>query len=277
MDTITHGLSGFLIAEAGVGKKAGGMGYLTLVGASLLPDADYVAFCGGVEGYLRHHRGITHSLVGGIGVCVAAAVMISLVGRLRDWAFEGHERADGAGCTPVPLTYGMIFLLALLAFAVHIALDLTNSYGTMILAPFSDRRFALDWLFIVDFYFAGAAVLAMLLCAKFKTKSIVIARCALGALVAYVGLCAVNHHLAATRWKSKLRENSIEASKTAALPSALSPFNWDCLAVQGAKTHHASLGMFGKGWGELRTCEEPSGVPEFATAQSLESVKLFNA
>jgi len=37
----------------------------------------------------------------------------------------------------------------------HVLLDLFTSYGTMILSPFWNHRFAWDLLFIIDFVFNG--------------------------------------------------------------------------------------------------------------------------
>ena len=45
---------------------------------------------------------------------------------------------------------GAWIALAVAALLSHPLLDLCTSYGTQLLAPFSDRRFALDWVAIVD-------------------------------------------------------------------------------------------------------------------------------
>src|SRR5271168_4649566 len=63
MDPITHFLTGACIGRAGLNRKTA---YATLVAilAAEAPDLDVLwSFAGPVEG-LKHHRGITHTLIG---------------------------------------------------------------------------------------------------------------------------------------------------------------------------------------------------------------------
>ena len=67
MDTLTHALSGALLARAtaGIEKPALPLGRRVAIGAlvAAFPDADIVATWISPLSYLYHHRGVTHSLV----------------------------------------------------------------------------------------------------------------------------------------------------------------------------------------------------------------------
>ncbi len=48
-----------------------------------------------------------------------------------------------------PIWANLAFGVAIGMF-MHVALDLTNSYGVRCLWPFTSKRFALDWIFFID-------------------------------------------------------------------------------------------------------------------------------
>ncbi len=82
MDTVTHGLTGWLIARA-VPKEAGRKeATLAVVAGSVLPDADNIASLLGSEFYLRIHRGISHSFA---GVAVTSLLVALLLYRFGKW------------------------------------------------------------------------------------------------------------------------------------------------------------------------------------------------
>ncbi|HEX7054702.1 MAG TPA: metal-dependent hydrolase [Burkholderiales bacterium] len=64
MDTLTHALSGALLARAVVPQ---GRAVPRYVAAGFLacaaPDLDFAWTSGGMLAYIEHHRGVTHSLV----------------------------------------------------------------------------------------------------------------------------------------------------------------------------------------------------------------------
>ena len=146
MDTVTHGLAGWLIARSLPEKWKGGHPKTVsavVALAAVLPDADNVASLLGSEMYLRIHRGLSHSLPGVLAVSLVMALLFVRFGKLKD------RRA--------------VFLLALLGQFSHVLLDLLNSYGTQVLLPFSDARLSLDILFVVDLVFTGIIVAGLAL------------------------------------------------------------------------------------------------------------------
>lgn len=148
MDTVTQALLGATIAQTGFSQKLGrrAIGWGALGG--VIPDLDLLATLPmGTWGEFLYHRGITHSL--GFGL---------IVGPLLGWVVWLHyakkqqKRADLS--TPFPpgdrkMLKRWIGLFVLVLFT-HPLLDLFTTYGTQLLAPFSNRRFALDAVPIVD-------------------------------------------------------------------------------------------------------------------------------
>jgi membrane-bound metal-dependent hydrolase YbcI (DUF457 family) len=103
---------------------------LLFVVAANLPDADFLLLLLGSETYLLWHRGLTHSVLGLLIFPPALAVLAS--GLIRG------------------LSLRRAILVCEVAALSHVALDLPTSWGTLALYPWSNRRMALDWIFIVD-------------------------------------------------------------------------------------------------------------------------------
>ena len=69
-DNITHGLAAALLAQAGLRQRYGALATAALLVGSELPDLDALFELGGAVFGFVHHRGITHSLLGGAGLAV---------------------------------------------------------------------------------------------------------------------------------------------------------------------------------------------------------------
>ncbi|MBQ0719316.1 MAG: metal-dependent hydrolase [Gammaproteobacteria bacterium] len=127
VDPLSQALLGGVVAHAAAGRKLGlrAAGWGALAGA--FPDVDvaFGLFADDIA-QLQLHRGITHSLFFG-----------PVVGSLAGWWFW---RRDQLQAEPGPLwSWLAVFVLALLS---HPLLDACTPYGTQLLAPFSDARFA---------------------------------------------------------------------------------------------------------------------------------------
>src|SRR5262249_16238252 len=141
-DTLTHGLSGALLARA-TAPKADDPQALPLrrrlfIGflAAMAPDLDFVVSYLGPIGYLEQHRGLTHSLILLPLWAFLLAKLCSLVWR-RDRPWKAY------------------FGILAMGIGLHIAGDLITSYGTMIFAPFSNTRYGIGTTFIIDLWFTG--------------------------------------------------------------------------------------------------------------------------
>src|SRR5207248_11647343 len=143
VETLPHGPSGALLARATAPKDARPRSLQRRSAAGFFacaaPDLDFVvAFVGPVE-YLENHRGVMHSLV-----------LLPLWALLLSWVLAKILRE--------PRGWRALYGVTALGLALHIAGDVITSYGTMILAPFSDWRAQIGTTFIVDLWFSGIIV-----------------------------------------------------------------------------------------------------------------------
>ena len=142
MDSLTQAVLGATVGGAVAGHTLGRRAILWGAVAGTVPDLDVVAnpFLD-ASGALRFHRGLTH----GLAFCLWAGPALAwLVHRLDRWR-DARARSPGP---PVGLRpYVAVFVLALVT---HPLLDVFTVYGTQLLAPFSDRPFAIGSTFIID-------------------------------------------------------------------------------------------------------------------------------
>jgi inner membrane protein len=210
MDTLTHALSGALLARATAPRDASPRSIPRRVAAGFFacafPDMDFViGFIGPVE-YLMNHRGATHSLL-----------LLPLWALLVAWMLAKILRE--------PRGWRALYGVSALGIAAHIAGDLITSYGTMILAPLSDARFAWGTTFIIDLWFTGIILAGLAASAwQYRSRLPSIAACAV--LIGYVVFQAWAKNEAlefASRHAASLGRANAEIT---AYPRAVSPFNW---------------------------------------------------
>ncbi len=171
---------------------------------AMLPDADYALHFISDITYLRYHRGITHSV---LLLPLWIWLCYSLLPRRRHLS----------PCMP---------WLISAALAIHILLDVITSFGTMILAPFSDWRATLDLVFIIDPLFSATLLLPLLLMPAFKRQARMLGILGLAAMVSYLTLTLVNHERAIRL----TRQAHPHADSIHALPQPFSPFRWQLIA-----------------------------------------------
>src|SRR5207237_9368132 len=83
MDPITHGLTGALLAEAGIRQKLGNTSRFIMVGAAMFPDIDILYRIGGLPEYIANHRALTHSFIGLIGSGILIGALGAYIARDR--------------------------------------------------------------------------------------------------------------------------------------------------------------------------------------------------
>lgn len=231
MDTLTHALSGALAVRALDEKLASDpktLRRLTYVGflAAAAPDLDFVISLVSDDPmmYLRHHRGVTHSLL-----------LLPLWAALLGGIFKSFYRE-----IPFKLLYG----LCAMAIGLHIVGDVITSYGTMIFAPLSNWRASLDTTFIIDPIFTGIIVLGLSLAFWHHTRRWA-PRAASLCLLGYIGLQGWAHHQAAimgTTWAKSLDG----PAEVQVLPQPLSPFHWKVMVIERDQYHMSYLKLFGQ-------------------------------
>lgn len=180
---------------------------IAAVTAAFLPDIDWPFYIFANKLLLiKYHRWILNSIFCVPIFAVILAYVFVRISKIRQfWVF---------------------FWICLIVLFSHLLLDLATSYGTMILSPFSDRRFALDLLFIIDPLFSGMLLTALILSYFWKRRATSICSLSLVFVTLYVGLCGICHHKALTLAKRFAREPGIISEKIASLPQPTSPFKW---------------------------------------------------
>jgi inner membrane protein len=226
MDTLTHALSGALIARATAPAPADPAALpidrRVMLGffAAAFPDIDIVSSLLSPLSYLYHHRGVTHSLVmlplwALLFACVCAWI----------WRSGPGWRA-----------YFGVFAWSI---GLHIAGDWITSFGTMVFAPFSDMRVALSTTFIIDLWFTGIIVAGLLLSVA-RRRSRAPALAGLAALAAYVAFQFALQQQAIGLGEAYAQGAGLERPQVTALPRPVSPFNW-MVIVADAERYHYSL------------------------------------
>ena len=209
MDTLTHALSGALVARATASPRSAvavprrvAAGFL----ACAAPDLDFViGYLGPVE-YLLNHRGVTHSLI-----------LLPAWALLYSWILSKILREPGGWRA----LYGVV-ALALLA---HIVGDLITSFGTIIFAPLSDWRAAIGTTFIIDLWFSGIILAGLVFSALFYRTRIP-AVVASAVLAGYIGFQYIQKQQAVEIGRKFIEDQKLAGARVSVHPRPVSPFNW---------------------------------------------------
>jgi inner membrane protein len=141
VDNITHSLVGVALADLAMGRR-GTKGQRPLfVGAGIiaanLPDLDfaYSRITPAPIGYLLHHRGHTHTVVGLVVLALMLGFAYRFLPSVRKMRPSGQLR---------------FWLLIAIALASHLLLDSLNSYGVHPFYPFDNTWYFGDSLFILE-------------------------------------------------------------------------------------------------------------------------------
>lgn len=210
MDTLTHALSGALLARASAPADAPPGALPRRVAAGFLacaaPDLDFVISYLGPVAYLTQHRGVTHSVL-----------LLPLWALLLAWLLAKILRE--------PRGWKALYGVAALALAAHIAGDLITSFGTMVFAPVSDWRAGIGTTFIIDLWFTGIIATGLFGSALLR-RSTVPAVAASAILVAYVGFQYVQRQDALDVAGQYAASQGLQGARIEAHPRPVSPFNW---------------------------------------------------
>ncbi len=223
MDTLTHALSGALLARATAPKDAPPRSLPRRIAAGFFscaaPDLDFViGFVGPVE-YLLHHRGATHSLLlAPLWAIPVAWLLAKILREQRGWK----------------ALYGV----CLMGIVLHIAGDWITSYGTMFLSPLSDRRFGLGTTFIIDLWLSGL-ILAGLLASAAWWRSRLPSVIASAAVVALISWQWTLKNEALEFGERFAQQRGANDARVVAYPRPVSPWNWSVF-VSDAQSHHFS-------------------------------------
>lgn len=232
MDTLTHALSGALLARA-TAPVAPGPGELTprarmTAGfvAAAFPDCDILLRVLGPLTYVDLHRGVTHSII----LLPAWALLLAWL-LSRFWSGR--------------YSWGAIYATAAMGIAIHIGGDIFTAYGTMLLAPFSHHRFAIPFVFIIDPYFTAIIAIGLAAAVMLGPQRRCPAIIALAVLGCYVGFQGTLHSQAVNvgetyAERQALVETGVEVH---AIPQPLSPFNWKIIVSHRGGYYEALVNL----------------------------------
>ena len=237
MDPVTHMLTGACVSRAGLNRKTG-LATLTLMLAFEAPDIDSIFYFGGSIAGLQHHRGITHSL---IGAPFMAAGVVAIVYGIHRWRSSrqktSSEGAVSGNFLKLPPNWKILYGYALLGTLVHLFQDFTNNYGVRPFAPFNEKWYAWDIVFIVDPIMLLALFLALVLPGlmaliteeigsrkpQFRGRGAAIFALICVAVVILVR--GIEHRRAVTALNSRTYRNE-DPIRASAFPQPINPFSW---------------------------------------------------
>jgi inner membrane protein len=215
VDNITHTLTGALTAKLIERKAVPGIErkkeertlFWLLVLCANVPDIDVLLnLLGDPLFSLKHHRGLTHSLLFAPFFALLPAALFYRVTTLKNLK--------------------LLWIVSLIGILVHIFFDLITSFGTQLLSPLSDIRYATDWMFIIDPIFTGIIALALTLGRVVSRHKKVFVASGGMFVILYLSAELICHTIAFRRVEGVIRRDGIAASSISALPQPLSIFRW---------------------------------------------------
>jgi membrane-bound metal-dependent hydrolase YbcI (DUF457 family) len=165
MDPVTHGITGALLGKAYFSKREAPVAIFSATLGAVFSDIDVVADAISRDplAIIKYHRGITHSFFGLPFFAVGLAW-------LTRWATRRWK-------IPSP-SFAMLTLIYGVGILSHILLDGMTSFGTRMWTPFSQRRVAWDWLFIVDVTLTSIGLLPQLVAWIYRHRASSVRRAA---------------------------------------------------------------------------------------------------
>ncbi len=175
-----------------------------LIGA-LAPDLDVIARLWDSMAAVAVHRTATHSFLDGVTIAVVVAGLM--------WRFS-HQN------------FLRLLGVAYLGVLSHIGLDLLTPFGTAILWPLTDRRFALAQHYLIDPIFTILALGFLVASFRLKHRRVSLASTGLLAIGLYVVITAAVQRAAFIRWQEFMELQGIVPTRSAILPLFPGPFRW---------------------------------------------------
>ena len=134
MDVVTHAMIGLVLASPVAPTHPEAAAAFML--GSVLPDLDATSRLFGKRAFLQAHQTYTHSTPVIVAIGLAAVAALAVTGVRAPYA-------------PLALVLAML---------LHSYMDVTNTYGITLLAPFSHRRSSLDWIFFIDAFVLAVSI-----------------------------------------------------------------------------------------------------------------------
>lgn len=272
MEPITHALASVALARA-AGSRATPLAMPMAVVAGLAAEVDFVSLAGGAATYLEYNRTAAHSLLG-------SALLAAGVG--AGFWVAGRHRKRAVRLRPA---LGVSFAAA----ALHLLLDLGNSYGVQLLWPLRRGWWAADLLESVDPWLLILLAAGLALPELFRLVSEEIgarpsARAAQGWALAtlalagvYAGARWVLHEQAVALLNARMYHGAV-AERVGAFPAGASPLAWRGVVSTENTLEEVAVPLGPAGSfesGRSRTYFKPELSPPLEAAQATEAVERF--
>ncbi|MBE0642817.1 MAG: metal-dependent hydrolase [Bacteroidetes bacterium] len=214
MDYFTQAVLGAAVGQATMHRDIGNKAVLWGVLGGVLPDLDMLVnplFDPVTQ--LTWHRSVTHGIL--------FAVIASL---LLGWLIARVHSGQ--------ITFEKTTIFALLALGTHMLIDLFTTYGTQVLAPFSDHAFSFNTLFIIDPLYTLPLLIFLLLSLLPGETRAKLFRNAIGLTLssAYVLVALLLKFSTLTSFEREIERQHIPAQR---VTTSATPFNtmlWRCVA-----------------------------------------------
>lgn len=265
MDSLTQLALGALCGEIILSKKIGYKGMLWGAALGTLPDLDIIAYLWlDAADQLRWHRGVSHSL---LSIPIAAL----LIGWLISKVHKGKN-----------VTYLLAFWFVLWAWGTHIFIDCFNTYGTQILAPFSDTLFSFDVMFIIDPLFTLPLVIGLIACLffdVFSAKRKWVQYLTVGWLCFYFSFAVAMKQAAYRHFVQLFDTTGGSGYKMMTSPTPLNIFAWRGIKVDERGNFHLAYWSLFDSFDKHYTVDEiPSGrefETKFKESKEFKSIEWF--
>jgi inner membrane protein len=228
MDAVTQMLFGATVAQVGFRRQLGRKAIAAGAVLALIPDLDVaIGLLGDPLTNWVHHRSLTHSVL--FGPLVGPLIGYGL------WCLDRKARPSLPSSTSRDGLRAWIWL-SILAVLTHPLIDLFTSYGTQLLWPFTNMRFAIDAMPIVDPLYSGVLVAAIAVGLS-KRASPSLAQDSAAAALLFIGIYtlggwAINEHI-----RQVARKDFDGTVAVSAYPLPLQPYYRRVVAVTPSVAH----------------------------------------
>lgn len=209
MDSITQALLGACAAQCAASSKKLTRTQAVIAGAiaGTVPDLDvfFSKFSSDPLHGLIYHRHFTHALL-----FVPLGALIALLPFLFFQRTRGHWKA--------------LYVACFLGILTHGPLDLFTSYGTQILWPFSNHRWAWDGVSIVDLLFTVPLGVGVVL--AWKYSSMKIARQTLAFCLLFLSFGMLQHQRAITQYREVIEQRGHHIKQMRVMPTLANLVVW---------------------------------------------------
>ena len=269
MDTITQMLFGATVAQAGFRRRLGRRAIAAGAIIAVVPDLDIAAgWIGGPIANWVHHRGITHSVLFGP---VAGIGFGWLAWRYHRWLLGPDDRLVAGDARSAWIW------LAIVALMTHPVIDTFTSYGTQLLSPLTNTRFAINAMPIIDPVYS-LALLAAVLVGIVARERAGLAQAAAGAAIIFISAYTLGAWAINERVEAIARAEIGGPAEVTAYPTLFQPvLRRVVVEVPGAVLvgFHSVLGSAPIAWQRFERMESPA-IDSVANTPEAELFRWFS-